>query len=188
MTLPLFPIDLYLLPEGIGKLKIFEPRYLRLVKLALAEPKNSFGLCMRINNDLCKFGTRVAITDFDRLTDGSLSITIQGIEKFIIDHHWKGKDGLRFGEVKMIPNWHKTDIEGEDRHIAESLKAIFQEYPEYAYHYPSPNFQDMTWICQRWLEILPLEINQKQWFMSRLDHTDALFFLHDVIEQALKES
>ncbi len=188
MKMPLFPLDLYLLPDGIGQLRVFEPRYLRLVKLAMeGDQPQGFGLCMKIDNDFCRFGTRVKIIDFDRLENGMLTVTIQGVEKFLLSRCWEEEDELNFGEIESLPNWPTIPlgIDHQDKAISDSLAAIFNEYPEYAHHYPTPNFDDMTWVCQRWLEILPLETNQKQWFMSRLDPKDALNFLHDVIEQAL---
>ena len=184
MQLPLFPLQLYLLPGGITKLRIFEPRYIRLVKLAMASGEG-FGICMKDDDELCHFGTRVIITDFERLPDDILGITIKGIEKFVINNHWREKDELRFGDVTLMKNWSPTKIKFADRDISNSLRALFEEYPEHAANYPIPDYNDMTWVCQRWLEILPLEINQKQWFMSRNDHRAALSFLHNVIDDHL---
>lgn len=184
MQLPLFPLQLYLLPGGISKLRIFEPRYTRLVKLAMSSGEG-FGLCMKEDDTLCHFGTRAIITDFERLPDGILGVTIKGVEKFVINNHWKEKDGLRFGDITVMKNWSPTKIKFADRDISNSLRALFEEYPEHAANYPIPDYNDMTWVCQRWLEILPLEINQKQWFMSRNDHRAALSFLHNVIDEQL---
>lgn len=187
MHLPLFPQQLYLLPGGISKLRIFEPRYLRLVKLAMASD-DGFGLCMKDGDTLCHFGTRAIITDFESLPDGLLGITIKGIEKFVINDYWQEDDGLHFGDVTLIDNWSKTDIKFIDRDLPNSLKGLFLEYPEHSVNYPTPDFEDMTWVCQRWLEILPLETNQKQWFMSRNDHRAALSFLHSVIDEKYKNN
>ncbi|PHZ58873.1 ATP-dependent protease [Photobacterium leiognathi] len=187
MQIPLFPLDIYLLPGGVSKLRIFEPRYIKLVKIA-ATNNYGFGLCMSIDNTICHFGTRVVITDFDSLPDGVLSITIQAKELFLLDDHWRDEDELYFGEISAVPNWRSTDIDYTDVEIANSLKLLFKEHPDHASYYPSPNFNDMTWVCQRWLEILPLEVNQKQWFMSRNDHTAALSFLHTVIDDNLQKN
>ena len=186
MQLPLFPMQMYLLPGGISKLRIFEPRYIRLVKLAMA-CNDGFGLCMKNNETLCHFGTRVIITDFEALPDGLLGITIEGVDKFLINDHWEEEDGLIIGEVTMLENWSKSEIKFVDRDISNSLKTLFREYPEHGEYYQEPDFDDMTWVCQRWLEILPLETNQKQWFMSRSDSRAALSFLHTVIEEELKK-
>lgn len=186
MQLPLFPLQLYLLPGGISKLRIFEPRYTRLVKLAMASGEG-FGLCMKDGDALCHFGTRTIITDFERLSDGLLGITVQAVEKFVINDHWQEEDGLRFGDISPIKNWSPVTMKFADRGIAHSLQALFEEYPEHATHYPEPDFNDTTWVCQRWLELLPLETNQKQWFMSRNDHRAALSFLHNIIDEQLKE-
>lgn len=180
MQLPLFPADIYLLPNGICKLQIYEQRYLRLVKIATAN-HYGFGLCMKIDDNFCHFGTRVIIIDFDPLPNGFMSITIQGTEMFLINNHWRDYDHLYIGDTSPVPNWHSKNITDIDQTISDNLKQLFQQYPEHASYYPHPKFDDITWVCQRWLEVLPLEVNQRQWFMSRNDCSAALSFLHTVI-------
>ena len=43
MRLPLFPLNVYLLPGGILPLRLFEPRYLRMLSLSQA---HGFALCL----------------------------------------------------------------------------------------------------------------------------------------------
>ncbi|WP_428461440.1 LON peptidase substrate-binding domain-containing protein [Photobacterium kagoshimensis] len=186
MQLPLFPLKLYLLPGGISTLRIFEPKYVRLIKMAMAS-NEGFGLCMQTDDHLCHFGSRVVITDFDQMPDGLLGITVRAIDKFVIDQHWTEDDGLIMATTSIIPNWTPTEIKFIDRDLSSGLQMLFEEYPEHAAHYPQPDFEDMAWVCQRWLEILPLGTEQKQWFMSRSDHKAALSFLHSVIDEELKK-
>lgn len=136
---------------------------------------------MKIDDNLCHFGTRVIITDFDPLPNGFMSITIQGAEMFLINNHWQDNDRLHIGDTSPVPNWHSKNITFIDQNISDNLKQLFQQHPDHASYYPDPKFDDITWVCQRWLEILPLEVNQKQWFMSRNDCSAALSFLHTVI-------
>ncbi|WP_425440396.1 LON peptidase substrate-binding domain-containing protein [Photobacterium lipolyticum] len=187
MRLPLFPLQLYLLPGGISKLRIFEARYTRLVKLAMAS-SDGFGLCMKDDDKICHFGTRAIITDFESLPDGLLGVTIQGVDKFIINDYWHEDDGLHFGDVSLMDNWSKTEIRSIDRDVPNTLRVLLKEYPEHSVNYPTPDFEDMTWVCQRWLEILPLDTTQKQWFMSRNDHRAALSFLHGVIDEKYRNN
>ena len=43
-SLPLFPLKAVLMPGGVMALRVFEPRYLRLVRRALAQPSRQFGM------------------------------------------------------------------------------------------------------------------------------------------------
>ncbi|ARR49061.1 TPA: LON peptidase substrate-binding domain-containing protein [Photobacterium damselae] len=180
--LPLFPLKLYLLPGGISQLRIFEPRYTRLVKLAMTTGEG-FGLCMIEHEQICRFGTRVVITDFETLDDGFLGITVEAVDKFVITDYQQDNDGLYMANIETFPNWPNASVDFSDNDLVESLKAVFIEYPEHSAHYPAPQFDNISWVCQRWLEVLPLEINQKQWFISRSDHLPAVSFLHSVINE-----
>ncbi len=72
MQLGLFPLPLFLLPGGITKLRIFEPRYVRLVKESMAN-NQGFVLAMKEGDELCPYGTHVDIIDFETLPMGYLA-------------------------------------------------------------------------------------------------------------------
>ena len=81
---PLFPLSAHLLPEGRMALRIFEPRYVRMVKQACAENKG-FVMCMlnangdkNLNEHIHKIGTYAQVVDFDMLDDGLLGIKVAG--------------------------------------------------------------------------------------------------------------
>jgi Lon protease-like protein len=83
MTLVLFPLSAHLLPGGIMPLRIFEPRYQRMI----AESRErEFALCMLdprqpdALRNMYPIATRVRIIDFDLLPDGLLGITVLGVE------------------------------------------------------------------------------------------------------------
>ena len=82
--LGLFPLTSNVLPGGRMRLRIFEPRYLRMVKESLSQ-NSGFILCMlnplgniEKNEHIYKVGTHVHVVDFESLTDGMLGITIEG--------------------------------------------------------------------------------------------------------------
>ena len=67
MRLPLFPLSIHLFPGGIIPLRIFEPRYLRLLALSQVQ---GFGLCLlgtrRSDGQtpLLALGTRVEVIEW----------------------------------------------------------------------------------------------------------------------------
>lgn len=106
MTLVLFPLSAHLLPGGIMPLRIFEPRYQRMI----AESRErEFALCMLdprqpdALRNMYPIATRVRIIDFDLLPDGLLGITVLGVERVRITDLWQEEDGLRVGEVEPLP-------------------------------------------------------------------------------------
>ena len=106
MRLPLFPLNVYLLPGGILPLRLFEPRYLRMLSLS---QDHGFGLCLLGTRredgqmPLLALGTRVEVTDFNQLDDGTLGITVRGIERYRLHSLTIEPDGLLMGEVTALP-------------------------------------------------------------------------------------
>ena len=91
ITLPLFPLSAHILPQGRMALRIFEPRYVRMVKNACAT-QTGFGVCMlnakgdkERNEHIHVVGTHVKVIDFDMLDDGLLGITVEGDKCFNIE-------------------------------------------------------------------------------------------------------
>jgi uncharacterized protein len=84
-NIPLFPLSAHLLPGGHMALRIFEPRYVRMVKEACAG-NGYFVLCMlnsrgdqTSNEHIFPIGTLCKIVDFDLLDDGLLGINVEGV-------------------------------------------------------------------------------------------------------------
>jgi len=108
--LPLFPLSGVLLPHGRMPLRIFEPRYLDLVRETLRND-SSFGVVWirrglevaqrgRAAPELGDYGTEARIVDWDQLPDGLLGVGIEGAGRF--DLHGTGvrANGLVVGEVQ----------------------------------------------------------------------------------------
>ncbi|WP_100656325.1 LON peptidase substrate-binding domain-containing protein [Alteromonas flava] len=187
-TLPLFPLSAHLLPAGRLSLRIFEPRYIRMVKEVCAS-NSEFVVCMlnakgdkEKNTHIYPIGTKSKIVDFDVLEDGLLGITVEGLECVNITNIQTQADGLRVGECNAIHLW-KEEIpaaEIEPMHIR--LKEIFEKYPEVNGLYQSPQFNDPVWVIHRWLELLPVEAEQKQAFLAQKDCSKVLEFLRQLID------
>lgn len=179
--LPLFPLPIFIFPDGINQLRVFEPRYQRLVKIA-SRNELGFGVCMEDKGIIARYGTRVFITDFESLPDHTLGITIQGIESFEIIETWIEKDHLQFGTINPIIKWCPVPATSDNVLLVDTLKQVFLEFPQLSEHYILPMYDDITWVCQRWLEILPLPLQHKQWLLSQNDSKKAIQFLHTVIQ------
>lgn len=200
IKLGLFPLTAHILPGGRMQLRVFEPRYMRLVRDSLRN-QHGFGLCMlNPNGDLSRnehihsVGTLVKVIDFESLDDGYLGITIVGEQLFDIQSIETEKDGLRVGEVILRSLPDTTAANAED-HVASNdecelkrrLHEVFDNYPEFASLYPEQNFDDSFWVCNRWLEILPLQAETKQALLNESDAPQLQAYLRQLFEESSDE-
>ncbi len=181
--IPLFPLSSHVLPEGKLPLRIFEPRYLRMVKESFANA-SPIGMCMlnkkpgmAPTENVYPIGTAAYIVDFEALSGGLLGITVQGEQCFEITNIQQEEDGLRIGEVNYLPIWDPVPVDYSSQSLADRLANLLTEHSEYGNLYLTPRLDDLTWICQRWLEILPLKPEDKQRMMRSSSVTDAYRFL-----------
>lgn len=184
MKLALFPLSAHLLPGGIMPLRIFEPRYQRMVAEA---QERAFALCMldprqpEAMRNMYPIATRGRIIDFDLLPDGLLGITVLGLDRVRICDLWQEPDGLRVGEVELLPPWQTGRLSAAQHALAKALQDVFNDYPEYAALYAQPDWEDASWVAQRWLEVLPIPVEQKQWLMAARDNQPALSLLSGLL-------
>ncbi|WP_394127551.1 LON peptidase substrate-binding domain-containing protein [Vibrio hepatarius] len=155
----LFPLSSVVLPEGKMRLRIFEPRYKRLVSQAM-QGEGTFGVCLFDSEikgqELSNVGTLAKIIDFELLEDGLLGISITGLSKFKIQSVRVEYDGLRFARIETLPSWSAEGIEANDVRITTELVRVYQQFPDLGTLYEHKFFDDASWVSQRWLELLPV--------------------------------
>ncbi len=183
MKLPLFPLPICLLPEGYTELRIFEPRYKRLVAESL-KSGTGFGLCMTSQtcNNILPIGTLVHIIDFKTLADGFLGISIVGHKRVRLGFIEVEADGLIRSDVTLIDNWPSAPIQDAERYLSQMLQNILKQYPKHLRHCHAAQFNDISWVCQRWLEILPIAAEDKFTGINAQDHRETLKLLHSALK------
>lgn len=187
-TIALFPLTSHVLPGGRLQLRVFEQRYIRMIKEALSA-QQGFGVCMlnpygqlENNTHILPIGTLVDIVDFESQSDGMLSFTIAGDQLFEIHQIHTARDGLHIGHVSLREQWPTSPLSDEDILLRQRLQEVFDAYPELAELYPEKRFDDEPWICQRWLEILPLEPEKKQELLASNHTTPVKEFIRHLVE------
>ena len=186
--IPLFPLSAHLLPGGRMSLRIFEPRYVHMIKEA-CKADTGFGICMLNaqgdkdkNEHIYSIGTFVKVIDFDLLDNGFLGVTVEGHKCFNIKSITTETDGLRLGECNWLDEWTSKSEEHCIAPIDKKLMEIFDKYPELQTLYQTPRFSDPIWVIYRWLELLPVNAEQKQKFLQHKDCSKALIFLTELVE------
>ena len=87
-SLPLFPLHTVLFPGGPLSLRIFETRYLDMVRRCLKE-QGTFGVVLILEGaeagavaTVADIGTSARLVDFDTLPDGLLGVVCVGERRF----------------------------------------------------------------------------------------------------------
>ena len=182
MEIPLFPLSTIVMPDGILPLRLFEPRYIDMVKNCF-KTSSGFGVCL-IKQGLegsgpaqpYPIGTTVSIIDFDQGQDGLLHITAKGESEFLVHTHAANKDGLIMAEVELLPEPEAIEMKPEYAELAEKLDIIL-DYVESNIQYPEKKLQDANWVCHRFMELLPISGPMKFELQQMRSNADRLDFL-----------
>ena len=103
--LPLFPLGgALLLPGGRLPLNIFEPRYLAMVREAIAAPHRLIGMIQpdATKDGLYQIGCAGRVSEFAEQDDGRIVITLTGLVRFQLLESQELEDGYLQGLV----SWH----------------------------------------------------------------------------------
>jgi Lon protease-like protein len=164
--LPLFPLHTVLFPGGPLALRIFEPRYLDMLRRCMKE-QSSFGVVTIFEGAeagavarLATLGTCARIVDFDPLPDGLLGITCIGLGRVRILRRWQQADGLHLAEVQSLPSAAACELPADLAHLADLLREVLPRLGT-GYAYVDAHFEDAGWVADRWAEILPLQPQDK---------------------------
>lgn len=186
-TIALFPLSQIVLPQGRMQLRVFEPRYQRLVREAQRRPFASALLNPYVHQQhqsrIFPLVTLVSIIDFCQLPDGLLGITIEGVERRRIVKRWQEADQLHIAETEPLPLWPVQEVSAVTQPLVPALQQVYQQNPQLAVLYPSPDWEDASWLAQRWLEVLTMPPQLKFELLSAKDAGPAL----EVLQHWLKD-
>lgn len=191
MKRALFPLPIFLLPGGRTRLRVFEPRYKRLVKESAGETGFvilPYENLPNLDDPLCQWGSLVTIIDFEQGNDGLLHIDVECKKMVEVTSFDIEDDGLKRGEVSQTTeHWPPATIDAEFAHsddakrLTESLKVVFDQHSELAELYNKCDFESARWVCQRWLELLPLKRQEQNVFAQSYSFKRAFQFLSSIV-------
>jgi Lon protease-like protein len=189
--IPLFPLNTVLFPGGPLPLRIFETRYVDMVRYCMRE-QSPFGVVLiRAGSEVgtgavgetSPIGTTARIMDFNALPDGLLGITCQGERKFTVSKHWQQEDGLHAADVELIDPEEAVDLPFEYEHLGELLRKVLPELGELYADVPK-HFSNAAWVGCRSAEILPIALSEKQYCLELDDPIARLARLSPLIRKA----
>jgi Lon protease-like protein len=120
--IPLFPLELVLMPSMPLPLHIFEERY-KLMTGECLEQKREFGVVYQKGSEMKKIGCTARIVQvLRRFDDGRLDIMTQGVNRFVIENIYEDKPYLQ----ARVVYFDDEREEGVDNLIAEGIKLLEQ--------------------------------------------------------------
>jgi Lon protease-like protein len=184
IKLPIFPLSVFLLPEGVTRLRIFEPRYLKMVSIA----SKGQGLIIWPSKDKSTlssspWGSWVEIVNFDQGHDGVLEIDVKCKSLVEILTIETNDDNLHFGHAKQLVHWSQTDTDISLTELSKSLEEVFANNDTLNNLYPQKSIDNSSWVIARWLELLPINLDIKASFVIENNFKEAKDFVQSVINK-----
>ncbi|HEY5775762.1 MAG TPA: LON peptidase substrate-binding domain-containing protein [Xanthomonadales bacterium] len=185
--IPIFPLHTVLFPDGYLKLRIFEQRYIDMVRECSLR-SCAFGVCLIGNSEGSSYpanhmrvGTTAEICDFSTLDDGLLGITAQGRQKFIIQSTRMRENGLLMARVETLDETGPRDLP-EEYSVLAMITGRFMEQVSHSYPSFQPQqLQDAHWVGYRLAELLPLDNDERQVLLQISDPLERLQVLLEVL-------
>jgi ATP-dependent Lon protease len=157
--IPLFPLNVVLLPGGSLPLHIFEPRYRLMVRHCLTH-KLEFGMIFAHESSIATVGCTTQIVQTLReYPEGELDVLTEGRAIFRV------LDLLSENEYhEAIVDYLTDDSDDPESHKEDSLMGIFQQCHSLMYtQLWAPGAKDAIWpLSYRMASRLPLELYEKQ--------------------------
>ena len=136
--IPLFPLNVVLLPGATLPLHIFEPRYRQMVRRCVDE-KSEFGVLLGLPKGIVRVGCTAQVTEvLKRYNDGRMDIITVGRSPFritkLINADAYAKDALLEGDVDLLDD---RDARVDARMRSELSRLyevchtlVFDDYPK----------------------------------------------------------
>ncbi|MEM8844352.1 MAG: LON peptidase substrate-binding domain-containing protein [Pseudomonadota bacterium] len=181
VELPLFPLNTILFPGGVMPLRIFEARYLDMVK-ACVKDQSEFVICLiKQGNETGEaaqpyaVGTACKIIDWESMSDGLLGITVQGMSRIEIGHTHVKENQLMTGEVDYLSEEDDQPLPERFSEWSDLIVKIMEKLGS-PFDQQTVQANSAFWVGARLTEYLPFELQTKQRILElnqplvRLEH------------------
>lgn len=199
-TLPIFPLSTVLFPGGLLPLRVFEARYMDMVRNTMREG-GEFGVCLlrkgqevaQVGVDIETIGCRARIDDWNMEQLGVLQIAATGTERFRVLSQRYQTDGLMVAEVEAtevepyatVPAAYDDCRVLLERIVKRLDEAVASDHDnDVRMPIAKPyRFDDASWVGNRLCELLPIAAPTRQKLMALTDAPARL----DIVQRYLKQ-
>lgn len=192
LDMPLFPLGSVLFPGGRLHLRIFEPRYLDLVR-ECSRNDSAFGVCLILAGQEtgepavpAAIGTLARISDFHRDEDGLLGIVAEGGSRFRVARSRIRADGQLRGDAELWPCEPNVEVPVEFALLQSILERLIETMAPQWRQAPRSNYEDASWLGFRLAELLPLDCGEQQHMLELTDPLQRLAELRDILPRFQK--
>lgn len=167
VSLPLFPLHAVLLPGAALGLRVFERRYLDMLRECSRQESN-FGICLILEGEEvgapaspAAYGVEARIEDFDVGADGVLMLRLRGQRRFHVLRTRVRDNGLILADVQWSTPDHDDELRPEHALLATVLEHIIEQAGSaFAPSHPA-QLEQAAWVGWRLAELLPLDEPQR---------------------------
>lgn len=209
-SLPLFPLHAVLVPGAQLQLRIFEPRYLDLVR-SCGRANSGFGVCaildggesgapaMSMDGQVSRkagrperpipaaLGCEARIVDFTTLPGGLLGITVLGGRRFHVERTRVRDNGLIVADVKWLNEPAQMPLEVEHDLLATLLRRLIEHTGGVHAGAAKASYADAAWVSWRLAELLPIALAERQALLQESNPDARLHHLLELIAQLQAE-
>ncbi len=198
--LPLFPLRTVLFPDGVLPLKVFETRYVDMVRERMRRDAPFGVVAIRSGDEVgkaaepCAVGTLAHIVEWDMPELGVLQLQTRGGTRFRVLETRVQPSQLIEARVEMLADTAATEHSDALKVCAQVLSIVIGDLLDQARQeagedfinpFPEPHRLDSAgWVANRWSEMLPISLEQKQALLE-LDDDGARLLK---VEQFLREN
>ena len=176
-NIPIFPLKSIILPGGQFPLRIFERRYLDMIRDSL---KNNSGFVIALTkqdadyiSSVHDYACYVEIVDWSQLDGGLLGITVEGKKIVTLSNCELNERNLLIGHAKEIESSVDHLIPAKYQILSRFYRKIYPEIKAYIFHHKS-KYNDANWIGFRLIECLPIKICDKADLIATNEPLDRL--------------
>jgi Lon protease-like protein len=189
-TIPIFPLNTVLYPEGMLQLKIFEQRYLDMTKACLRDA-SGFGVCRIAEGSEVglpavpvSVGCTASIEEWEMPHLGVFHLNTRGRQPFRIVGQMEQRNGLIQAEIEFLEDLHgelNVDAFAFCRRVLEQVvNRIGTEY-----FFPPAEYENPRWVSYRLAEVLPLEASEKQALLETRADAERIARLYALLKQVV---
>jgi Lon protease-like protein len=166
-SLPLFPLHQVLLPGAAMDLRIFERRYLDLVR-DCGRSGGGFGVCLILEGGEAgapaipaAYGVEARIENFDMGEDGLLSLRVRGHRRFHVVRTRVRDNGLVMADVEWLCPDEEGEIRPEHALLGTLLQTMMEKVGTDLSKLPPRVFERAGWVGWRLAQVLPITPEQR---------------------------
>ena len=167
-SLNIFPLHTVLVPGASLGLRVFEPRYLDLVR-ECGRNGVGFGVCLILDGSeagapatAAAFGTEALIEDFGTDATGVLTLQVRGARRFRVQRMRVRDNGRQVADIRWCDADPVQRLQPEHGLLALLLQSLLDRFGGEHAMAPSALLDDAGWVSWRLAELLPLDDPQRQ--------------------------